>query len=292
MSDYQITVKDNSNTVLPGATITFLTAAGSVITAITSDSNGVVGLDLDQDGGLFSAGNTITVSKSGYATAGPYQVSQLQPLDDFILDKISAAAVVKSSAVPLLLIGGAVAAAFYFKKKKKVGAVDYSKYILPVGLLAGGLIIAGKLGLFSKSTLDAENSTLANQESSANAATLAQLAAAGQQPTASGSQLQGLASNLWSLGTSENSTSKASESVQDAMIEAIENVVNNTADWVTVKNYFGTKKAATTMFSTCYWFGTDCNVFNLDSFLQSAWDTSHISALNQYFHEQNISYQL
>lgn len=169
---------------------------------------------------------------------------------------------------------------------------DYSKYILPAALVIGGIIVLNKLGIFSKGSLATENDALANQEKTSNAATLAQLAAAGQHPTASDAQLQGLASQLWSVGTSEDSTGKASTDIQDAMIESIENVVNNTADWVSLKSYFGTKEAATSFFSTCKWFGLDCVAFNLDSFLTSAWDDEHIAALNQYFNEQRISYQL
>lgn len=293
MSDYTIAVEDNSNAPLPGAVVSFISPAGSVLVALTTDARGEVDLDTDQDGGLFTAGNFITVSKPGYATAGPYPVSSLQPLDDFILDK-TIIAVTKSTIAPALLIGGAVAFAFFNerKRKKKVGAVDYSKYILPAGILIGGVIIVSKLGLFDKGALATENSQLSASETTSNLQTLQQLANAGEHPTASGAQLQGLASQLWSLGTSENSTGKASQGVQDAMLESLENIVNNTADWITTKSYFGTKSAATTVFSTCYWFGSDCNVFNLDSFLQAAFDTDHINSLNQYFHEQNISYNL
>lgn len=175
---------------------------------------------------------------------------------------------------------------------RKVGDVDYSKFILPVALVIGGVYIIKKLNPFSGGPTGAENSTLDANEKAANAATLQQLASMGQHPSASDAQLQGLASQLWSLGTSENSAGKASQSVQDQMRDAIESIVDNTADWISIKSYFGTKQAATTIFSTCYWLGTDCVAFNLDSFLQSALDEDHINDLNEYFQQQSIAYNL
>lgn len=168
---------------------------------------------------------------------------------------------------------------------------DYSKYIIPVGIVIGGVVIASKLGLFSKGALSTGNDKLTADEKATAAAAIAALKQQGINPTSTDAQLQSLASQLWSLGTSEDSAgSHASGSVEDDMIEAFENIVNNAADLYTVKNYFGTKSAATSTFSMCAFFGLGCQVYNLDSFLKLALDDTHIEELNNYLQQQGINY--
>lgn len=168
--------------------------------------------------------------------------------------------------------------------KKKVGAVEYEKYILPVGILVGGYLVFSKLGLFEKTAGDQNANSVTDTTSSGVAASIQAAKNAGQSQTVSDSQAATLANEIYNAGVSDPVDM---DTIQTAVIQA-----NTQLDLLKIIQAFGTKKGGGT---ACSIFGnllsSVCNTYDLGSWLRATLDASHIFSVNNYLSAQGINYQ-
>jgi hypothetical protein len=162
---------------------------------------------------------------------------------------------------------------------KKIGA-DYSEYILPVGLLIGGYLVAKKFGLFGSESNDANNSQVTTT-TTAGINTAIQQNAGGSQ-TIDAATLAGMADSIFSLyGTSDPSQ------IRNIVIQC-----NTTLDMLKLAQAFGTKEVATDGFSTCAFFGFNCQSVNLPAYLRLVLPPSEVNVINNYFSAQEINFSI
>jgi hypothetical protein len=138
-----ITVKDaETEQVVPNATLVLSGSDGYGSTKLPG-GNGVFTLDPSSYDLPNLSGVTITASAPGYSSVAGNGLA-LQEENEFLIRKSS----IKG---PLLIGGGVIAAALILSagKNKKVAGIDIKKevlpFVLPVGILVGGLIIYNKV---------------------------------------------------------------------------------------------------------------------------------------------------
>lgn len=158
---------------------------------------------------------------------------------------------------------------------------DYSKYILPVGLIVGGYLVLKHFDLFGDSANTANNNandaaTAAGVQSSINAAK-----AAGDIQTISDSQAAGIANAIFTAGINDDPYTAKQQIIQ----------VNTLTDLLKVIQAFGTKNAATDTFSSCYLLGLGCQNFNLSAWFHLPFmDSGTLAEINQYLSGVGINY--
>jgi hypothetical protein len=168
---------------------------------------------------------------------------------------------------------------------KRVGAIEYEKYILPVGLLIGGYIVLNKLGLFGSAANSSNNATTTANNSAAVAKALAAANAAGSFQTSANSDavLSGYATAIYQAGIS-------SPVDQDGIVYTVINV-NTLADLLRLIQLFATKQVAQSSFDTCSLLGFNCTALDLGGFLHAVLDMTHLTTINNYLSSTGINYQ-
>ena len=166
--------------------------------------------------------------------------------------------------------------------KKKVGAIDFSSYILPVGLLVGGYFVFTKFfGSGGPSNQQQQTQTNA----SAVQASLQKQQAAGETPTLTQAQAASFANDIFTKGTLSTPDQAG---IENDLLQVI-----NLSDLLLIIQAFGTKSINTGSFlNACAVAKIDCSAVDLGSFLKAVLDADHINSLNSYWSLQNINYQL
>ena len=162
--------------------------------------------------------------------------------------------------------------------KRSVGKIE--DYILPAGLLLGGYLIAKNFGLFGSADNSGNNSSIDSSTTNANAASLAQVNAAGVNQTLSQSQINSLATDIYNQAIANN---------QDQIVADISQL-ENIADMYALKVAYGTKQLASSAFSTCALLGFDCQSMDLDTTINQTLDAAHLQAANSYLSSVGINY--
>lgn len=165
-------------------------------------------------------------------------------------------------------------------RKKISGTADF---IIPLGVLA--LLGYGlyKLGVFGNSGGGAGNP---DATASAGAQSLTALAAQGQKPSLTTSQLEQMANSIYEFLLE-------SPPDQDSVVEQVE-FVNNTADVVSLVNQFGNRKAQSlsSVVSDCYIIGLNCPQYTMGGLMHAVMDDDHIAEINQFFVDNGINYSI
>jgi hypothetical protein len=160
---------------------------------------------------------------------------------------------------------------------------DYSKYILPAGLLVGAYFVVKNLGLFGGGNAGAQNAAGITDTNAAGVNTsLQQAAAAGIVPTIGAAQASGIASAIYNAGI---------DPVDAVTIINSFGSVQNIADLLLIMQAFGTKQAGG---FACSIFGgflsNTCGTYTLQSWITATLNAQQISAVNGYLANQNINY--
>lgn len=158
---------------------------------------------------------------------------------------------------------------------------DYSKYILPVGIIVGGYLLLKHFDLFGDSANTANN----NQNDAATNAgvdnSILQAQSAGQIQTLSDSQAAGIANAIYTAGINNDAYTAKTQIIQ----------ANTLLDLLKIIKAFGTKNAATDTFSTCYLFGIGCQNYNLSAWFHLPFmDQATLAQINNYLSSQGINY--
>lgn len=174
------------------------------------------------------------------------------------------------------------------ERGKVNGTADY---IVPLGIVGLGALIAWKFGLFTTpaptgggagnkaTTTTTTTAAATNDVAAAQAANVVQ--------SLSNSQIAGIASQLTNLF---NANPIDQEAVVNAVIQ-----VNTSLDWALLEQAFGTKDYSNSddWFGLCSSFGLDCHTVNLDSALMSSiTDATQKMNLNGYFAGVNINFSI
>jgi hypothetical protein len=172
--------------------------------------------------------------------------------------------------------------------RKISGSFKWEKLIMPAAIIVGGYLVLSKLGLFGS----ADNSTN-NQAAAAQTAAADQQAyqSVGANPTLSESNAQGIADDIFTQATSSVWSNQVSADAQDKIVGDVVRSVQNAADWFLIKLQYGSRKIATSPYSTCALLGFNCQVFNLDATIKGALDQDHISDIAGFLNSKGINYQ-
>lgn len=174
------------------------------------------------------------------------------------------------------------------------GSQDYSKYILPVGILVGGYLVLNKVfGFFGKDTGTGQNNTtVTNTIAQGTAKSLADLASKGIQPTLSAANAASIANNIFYTGlqVTANNTSG---------IAAIFNLLNqaeNDADIYLIMQNFGARKVSSSDWSLCSLANVNCDAVDLDTFVTAILTNFNVPGLtirdlNDQLHDIGYGFQ-
>lgn len=162
-------------------------------------------------------------------------------------------------------------------------AIEYEKYIVPVALVVGGYLVAKKFGLFGSEANDNNNSQIDSTTAAGVNAALQAAQNAGDFATLSDSQIAGMASTIYTLGTSDGDT----DTIKYTVIQC-----NTLTDLLNLIKAFGTKNVATSSFSTCALLGFNCTSVNLSGFLRATLTADQMNQINGYFSSMGINYAL
>jgi CarboxypepD_reg-like domain len=193
----------------------------------------------------------------------------------------------KLGAIPMLLpyAAAAVGAAALLSKKKRIGDTDYSKYIIPIGIVGAGIYILSETGLFGNSANAQNNNQVASGSVSSIASAISAEIAAGGFTTLTTANYQSLANDIYNNIQSGNPN-------QDQVVQDV--IQSNTLlDWLYIKQAFGTKSFNTgSWLSLCAVAQVNCTTVDLDSALKATLDATHIATINNYFSSQGINYSI
>jgi hypothetical protein len=164
--------------------------------------------------------------------------------------------------------------------RRKINGSDYSGYILPAGLLIGGYLVAKNFGLFGSQSNNANNNQVTTTTTDGINTAIQQNAGGTQ--TLSDAVLAGMADSIFSLyGTDDPSD------IRRIVIQC-----NTTLDALKLAKAFGTKEVAIDGFSTCAFFGFNCQSVNLAAYLRLVLPSTEINVINNYFSATGINFSV
>jgi len=158
---------------------------------------------------------------------------------------------------------------------------DYSKYIIPAGIVVGGYLLLKKLHIFGDSATDANNSGIDSSTSAGISDAIRDAQNAGDFATISDANAAGYAATIYSAGVA---SPVDQYTVRNSLIQA-----NTLTDILKIAKAFGTKQAGDS-FSMCSMFGINCQAYNLQSFVRAVLSPSELAIVNNYFSNQGINY--
>ena len=170
---------------------------------------------------------------------------------------------------------------------RRVGEVDYSKYILPVGLLVGGYLLYKNF--FSGGGVATNNNVVDQNTANTANADLAKATASGSPQTIADSTLSAIANTLNEQLQKVISSGDDDDTLK---MEIRNNVisVNSAADWYKLVTLFGSRKFNTGGdFSVCSWTGLECDSLDLISALKLALDPINKNVIDSFFANQGIN---
>jgi hypothetical protein len=270
---------------LAGAQVYTTNAAGKVTAAARADETGTV------QGTLPDFSTNILVSAPGYAAkiidAGEANTEGYIGLTPKLLSEGEGTTTVKNttlSAVPWWVWAGSAGAVIYAvslpDKKKISGTTDYSKYIIPVGLVVAGFLVLKSFNLFGDSAASANDASITDAAAQGVSDAIAKDQAAGGRTFLNSAQAAGIANTVFN-----------SMDDQDTIVRQLIQV-DTLGDLLQVIQSFGTKKAGGI---ACGLFGgilsAVCGTYDLPSFVRATLDPAHLATLNGYLSSQRINYQ-
>lgn len=218
----------------------------------------------------------------------------LQPFPALAGDAAAAASAVPAGAgmltkIPWWVWAAGGGALIMSGQKKKMGAAqDYSKFILPAGVVIAGFIVMNKLGLFGPPGPGTTSNNTANAAAvDAAKVDLQSAANAGVTPTISESIAASIANNIFDNATSN--TGIISTASQDAIISDLTNHVTNAADYLKIKIAFGTR-ASGSYFSWCGFLGINCSSYDLDTTIKRAMDEQHLTDVHNFLASKGYNF--
>lgn len=161
----------------------------------------------------------------------------------------------------------------------KTESTDYSKYIVPVGIVVGGYLILKQFGLFGGGAAAANAKGITDSAAAGAASAIANDKAAGGFATITTSEAAGIANQIYNAGISED---------QDTIVRQLIQA-NTLQDLLLIIQNFGTKQAGGLMCSL-FGFSSSCNTYDLPSWVRATLDAQHLATLNGYLYDQNINY--
>src|ERR1700722_8711123 len=179
------------------------------------------------------------------------------------------------------IIGAGALALVLSGSKKKVGSTDFSKYILPVGIVVGGYLILTNTGLFGSNANSGNNASIDTSTSQSVQASLNAAQASGDQATITSAQASGIAAAIYNAGIDPVNM----DAIQSSLMQ-----VKTLTDLLLVIQAFGTKSASGSTWDSCSLLGINCQSYNLSAWVTLNCDASHLSAINNYFSSQGINY--
>lgn len=191
------------------------------------------------------------------------------------------------AAVALLGVGIYVSS----RKKRAIGEaqINYTPIIL-LGLGGVGvyLLATNFSKLFGSGANQSNNSAVDSAVSDTNDQALRDAIAHGYAQTISQAQATSLANDIWNQAISSSGT--VSSAAQDRMVADFDHVAT-IADVYALKKAFGTRQGSGSFWSTCNFFGFNCQSLDLDTVMSLAMDQSHLDQINTYLSSRNINYQ-
>lgn len=158
---------------------------------------------------------------------------------------------------------------------------DYSKYVLPVGIIVGGYFLLKHFDLFGDSANTANNNGIDQSTAAGVDASITAAAAAGDFATITDAAAAGIANAVFSAGLQDDAYTAKLQLIQ----------VNTLTDLLKVIKAFGTKQAATDSFSACSLLGLGCQAYNLQAWLHLPFmDSATLAQINNYLSAQGINY--
>jgi hypothetical protein len=291
---YVITIKNAAGAPIDAAYVNFITNGTTVFT-LASGADGTISIDTVDDADLFTPGTTMQVTASGYPA---FSIPTTSITGNSVVTLgTGSGANVNYGVIAVVAVAGAYL--LYHSGGHRVGSAadggaktDYSKYILPAGLLLLGYGIYKTIfGPSAGAQQNAANQTAVTQtDVTANTATLNQVLQT-QSPTFTASDFASAANSIFSWGQTGNVSSENMDNIEWAVL----NTVNNAADWYSLIQAFGIK----TVVSGSEWEAIllpealqSGHPDDLPTYLRGVLDAQHIAAINSFFSAQGINYQL
>lgn len=169
-----------------------------------------------------------------------------------------------------------------FSRGAKMGDTGMDLVLVAAIGVGGYLLYKAFGGIFSSTASQANaanNAAVTTSTAAANQATAAQVAASGQQPTLSPNSINGLVTTIVTSMNQSGDYPFSADSSNYTYATQIENAVlqvNNTADWVSLYNAFGSKQLITGQ------------TVDLLGALSIVLDASMKSSIDSYFVSQQI----
>lgn len=182
--------------------------------------------------------------------------------------------------------GGVGVIALMQPKRKVSGPFRWESLIVPGAVIIGGYLVLSKLGLFGSKDNEQNNQAVAAQTQQADQAALQQSG----NPTISTANAAAIADDIFLQATSSVFSNTVDRTAQDKIVQDIVGNVQNQADWFLIKVAYGSRKIATSPFSTCAVLGYNCQVFNLDATIKMAVDQDHVNDIHDFLISKGINY--
>jgi hypothetical protein len=296
---YTITVKNSGGAPVDAAYVNFI-ASGVVTETLATGADGTITIDTVDDADLFTPGTTMQVTAAGYpafsiptTSITGNSVVTLGAASGGGNSNLGIIAVVVAAGAYLLFYSGGAKVSGEGGSDSGGSKTDYSKYILPAGivLLAYG-IYKSIFGPGAGTAATAANTAaIVTADNTANAQTLQQVLSV-ESPTLTASQIASMSNTIFSLGMSGNPVSQAN---QDAIQDQVINV-NNNADWYSLVSSFGVKSvssaSALTAALSLPGSAVDTHSDSLQTFLVGVLDQAHIDDINNFFSGAGINQSL
>jgi hypothetical protein len=159
---------------------------------------------------------------------------------------------------------------------KKISGIDWTPIILVAAAVGGVWYVFKNGNPFASSANSGNNASIDSNTTAAASSTLATLQSQGQTPDLSQAQASSIATVVYNEGL--DGSDSAMNQIESSIIQCF-----NDADYYLVMQMFGTKQAATSVWSTCALLGFNCQAMDLTSWLKAVLDSDHREAVNEYF---------
>jgi hypothetical protein len=283
-------ISESNGAPVPDAQILYTDASGNWQVAMRADENGYFA------GSFPDISPDIMVSAPGYASSimdqGEVADQMKVQLKESPLAGPSLTTIQKNvtaSSIPVWVWVAGGAGIFYLaaqpagRGKVSGQGQDYSKYILPVGIVVAGVLVLNKVfGLFGKDTGTGQNNQAVTDTIAATTKkTLADLSARGINPTLPVAQAAGIANDIFYTGLNGGSSG-----IPDIFADI--NQARNDADIYLIMQQFGARKVASSDWSLCSLANINCDAVDLHTFVTSILNNYNVP----YFTVQDLNAQL
>lgn len=291
---YTIIVKNAAGAPVDAAYVNFI-YSGQTVQTLATGADGSISLDTVDDANLFTPGTTMQVTATGYPV---FSIPTTSITGNSVVTLgAGSGSNVNYGVIAVVAVAGAYL--LYHSGGHKVSGegdssakTDYSKYILPAGLLLLGYGIYKTIfGPSAGAQQNAANQNAITQtDVAANTATLNQVLQT-QQPTFTASDFASAANSIFSWGQTGTVSAENMDNIEWAVIDT----VNNDADWYSLIQAFGVKTVVSGSSMEAVLLPEALpggHQDDLPTYLRGVLDQSHIASINSFFSLQGINYQL